>query len=95
MRLDKFLQVSGLIKRRTIAGEACKRCLVKVNGSLAKATKEVREGDVVEIDLPRRYLKARLLQPLEKAGLAKNKRREFIEVIEDLAKENPLDDWDL
>ncbi|MDR3119777.1 MAG: RNA-binding S4 domain-containing protein [Clostridiales bacterium] len=49
MRLDKYLKVSRLIKRRTLANEACDSERVKLNGKVAKAGAEVKEGDVVEI----------------------------------------------
>ena len=49
MRLDKFLQVSRLIKRRTVANELCQRGKVTVNGRNAKAGKELAEGDVLSI----------------------------------------------
>ena len=49
MRLDKFLKVSRLIKRRTVANEACDAGRVMVNGRRAKATVQVKQGDVIEI----------------------------------------------
>ena len=49
MRLDKFLKVSRLIKRRTVANEACDAGRVSINGRPAKASAEIKEGDVVEI----------------------------------------------
>ncbi len=49
MRLDKFLKVSRLIKRRTVANEACDAGRVKVNGRQAKASAPVRAGDTIEI----------------------------------------------
>ena len=49
MRLDKFLQVSRLIKRRTVANKLCQRGKVTVNGQNAKAGKELAEGDVLSI----------------------------------------------
>ena len=49
MRLDKFLKVSRLIKRRTVAKEACDGGRVSINGKVAKAGAEVKEGDVLEI----------------------------------------------
>ncbi|MBQ2307180.1 MAG: RNA-binding S4 domain-containing protein [Clostridia bacterium] len=49
MRLDKFLKVSRVIKRRTVANEACDAGRVTINGRPAKASAEVKEGDVVEI----------------------------------------------
>ena len=49
MRLDKYLKVSRIIKRRTVAKEACDGGRVTINGRPAKASAEVKEGDVVEI----------------------------------------------
>ncbi len=49
MRLDKYLKVSRLIKRRTVANEACDAGRVLINGRPAKASAEVRVGDVIEI----------------------------------------------
>lgn len=49
MRLDKYLKVSRLIKRRTVANEACDAGRVTVNGKVARASLDVKEGDVVEI----------------------------------------------
>jgi ribosomal 50S subunit-recycling heat shock protein len=49
MRLDKYLKVSRLIKRRTVANEACDGGRVMINGTPAKASREVKPGDVIEI----------------------------------------------
>lgn len=49
MRLDKFLKVSRLIKRRTVANEACDAGRVSVNGKIAKASQDVKVGDTIEI----------------------------------------------
>ena len=49
MRLDKYLKVSRLIKRRTVANEACDNGLVTVNGKAARASYEVREGDQISL----------------------------------------------
>jgi len=49
MRLDKYLKVSRIIKRRTIANEACDAGRVTVNGKVAKASADVKPGDIVEI----------------------------------------------
>ncbi len=49
MRLDKFLKVSRLIKRRTVANDACDAGRVSVNGKVAKASQNVKAGDVIEI----------------------------------------------
>ena len=57
MRLDKFLKVSRLIKRRTVANEACDAGRVLVNGKVAKASLAVKEGDVIEIQFGTRTVK--------------------------------------
>ena len=49
MRIDKFLKVSRLLKRRTIAQEACNGGRVSVNGRSAKPSQQIKEGDIVEI----------------------------------------------
>ena len=49
MRLDKFLKVSRIIKRRTLANEACDAGRVSINGKAAKAGTAVKEGDIIEI----------------------------------------------
>ena len=65
MRLDKFLKVSRIIKRRTVANEACDAEHVTVNGKRAKASYDVKEGDVIEITFGQRTLKARVLNVKE------------------------------
>lgn len=49
MRLDKYLKVSRLIKRRTVAAQACDAGRVSVNGAPAKAGKDIKAGDIIEI----------------------------------------------
>lgn len=65
MRLDKFLKVSRLIKRRTVANEACDAGRVLVNGKTAKASLNVKAGDVIEIQLGTRNVKAEVLDVQE------------------------------
>ncbi|MDY6314248.1 MAG: RNA-binding S4 domain-containing protein [Clostridia bacterium] len=62
MRLDKFLKVSRIIKRRTVANEACDGGRVTLNGRVAKASAEVRVGDVLEIAFGSNTLKAEVLK---------------------------------
>ena len=62
MRLDKFLKVSRIIKRRTVANEACDGGRVTLNGRVAKASAEVRVGDVLEITFGSNTLKAEVLR---------------------------------
>lgn len=54
MRLDKFLKISRIIKRRTLAKEACDSGRVSINGKIAKAGAEVKEGDIIELRLASR-----------------------------------------
>ena len=61
MRLDKYLKVSRLIKRRTVANEACDASHVSVNGRPAKASYEVKEGDEIEIGFGGRTMRVRVL----------------------------------
>ncbi len=61
MRLDKFLKVSRLIKRRTVANEACDAGRVTVNGKPAKASVNVKVGDVIEIMFGTRNVKVEVL----------------------------------
>ncbi len=61
MRLDKYLKVSRLIKRRTVANEACDAGRVSINGKIAKAGTEVKVGDVIEIQFGSRPVKAEVL----------------------------------
>ena len=61
MRLDKFLKVSRLIKRRTVANEACDAGRVLVNGSVAKASVKVKKGDIIEIQFGTKTVKAEVL----------------------------------
>ena len=61
MRIDKFLKVSRILKRRTVAQEACSAGKVMVNGRQAKPSHEIKEGDVVEILYNTGTLKFRVL----------------------------------
>jgi ribosomal 50S subunit-recycling heat shock protein len=62
MRLDKYLKVSRLIKRRTVANEACDGGRVSVNGKTAKASAEVKIGDVIEIGFGNKLVKVEITQ---------------------------------
>ena len=65
MRLDKFLKVSRLIKRRTVANEACDNARVSVNGRPAKASYDVKVGDVLRIQFGARTVTVEVLQVSE------------------------------
>ena len=65
MRLDKYLKVSRIIKRRTIANEACDAGRVVVNGKVARASYEVKVGDCIEITFGTREFKAKVVSVKE------------------------------
>ena len=65
MRLDKYLKVSRLIKRRTVANEACDAGRVMINGKAAKAGTDVKVGDVIEIGFGTRNVKVEVLDVQE------------------------------
>ena len=60
MRLDKYLKVSRIIKRRTVANEACDNGRVSVNGKVARASYDVKVGDLLEISFGTRLFKAQV-----------------------------------
>ena len=62
MRLDKYLKVSRLIKRRTVANEACDNGRISVNGRVVKASYEVKVGDQIEISMGTRTVAVEVLQ---------------------------------
>ena len=80
MRLDKYLKVSRIIKRRTVANDACDTEHVSVNGRRAKASYDVKEGDILEITFGERTLKIRVLNVQE--HVAKAAAAELYEVVE-------------
>ena len=67
MRLDKYLKVSRIIKRRTVANEACDAGRVLVNGKVARASYDVKVNDVLELQLGARTVKARVVSVNEYA----------------------------
>lgn len=74
MRMDKFLKVSRLIKRRSVANEACDAGRVLINGKQAKASTNVKKGDVIEIQFGMKTVEAEVLdiQDTTKKEEAKN-----------------------
>lgn len=79
MRLDKYLKVSRIIKRRTVANDACDTEHVTVNGKKAKASYDVKIGDVVEITFGERTLKFKVLEVKE--HVAKDEASSLYEII--------------
>jgi len=70
MRIDKYLKVSRLIKRRTVANEACDGQRINVNGRTVKASYDVKPGDIIEIQFGQRILKVEVLTVSEHATKA-------------------------
>lgn len=61
MRLDKYLKVSRIIKRRTVAKEACEGGRVSINGKVAKPSVDVKEGDIIDISFANKSIKAKIV----------------------------------
>lgn len=70
MRLDKWLKVSRLIKRRTVANEACDNARVNANGRPVKASYDVKAGDILELRLGERTVKVEVLVVADNVGKA-------------------------
>lgn len=79
MRLDKYLKVSRIIKRRTVAKEACDNGRVLINGKVSKAGTEVKENDIIEIIYAKGSLKAKIINITEHAF--KEQAKEMYEII--------------
>lgn len=87
MRLDKFLKVMMLIKRRTVANEMADEGFCKVNGRVAKPSVKLKTGDVLELDMWNCYKKLEILQLPERGSVSKQDVEKFIKVLEYRAKE--------
>lgn len=79
MRLDKYLKVSRIIKRRTVANEACDAARVTVNGRSAKASTQVKEGDILEISFGTNPLKVEVVSVKE--TVKKDEAKEMYKVL--------------
>ncbi len=87
MRLDKFLKVSRLIKRRTVAKEVSDQHRITINGRPAKAGTDVKPGDVLELDFGRRLIKVKVTEVRDVASTTQ--ARAMYEVIAEQVRE----DW--
>jgi len=91
MRIDKYLKVSRLVKRREIAKRLCEDGDMKINGKVAKASSEVKEGDLLELTLGRRVVEARVLDI--KPYSNKQTASQLYEIVSDtLGERTPIDD---
>lgn len=82
MRLDKFLKVSRIIKRRSVANEVCDMARVFVNDNPAKPAKQLKEGDVIMIEYKTRVLKAKILK-IPTGNVSINEASSLYEIIEE------------
>ena len=82
MRLDKFLKVSRIIKRRTVANEVCDMARVFVNDNPAKPAKQLKEGDIITIEYKVKTLKAKVLK-IANGNVSVNEAPFLYEIIEE------------
>ena len=80
MRLDKYLKVSRIIKRRTVAKEACENGRVLINNKVSKAGTEIKESDIIEIQFARKSLKAKIINIAE--HVKKDDAKAMYEIVE-------------
>lgn len=80
MRLDKYLKVSRIIKRRTVAKEACENGRIKINDRVAKPSVQIKEGDIIEIQFANRSIVARIINIAE--HVRKENAKEMYEILE-------------
>ncbi len=88
MRVDKFLKVMMLIKRRTVANEMADEGFVKLNGRTAKPSAQLKTGDILEIDTWNMYKKLEILALPEKGSVSKQDVEKYVKTIEYRAKED-------
>lgn len=79
MRLDKYLKVSRIIKRRTVAKEACEKGMVQINDKVAKSSSEVKVGDILTLTFGEKVVKYRITEIRE--HVLKNDAKELYELI--------------
>ena len=80
MRLDKYLKVSRIIKRRTVAKEVCESGRITINDKVAKPSTKIKEGDIIEITFANRVLKAQIINIAE--HVRKENAKEMYEILE-------------
>jgi ribosomal 50S subunit-recycling heat shock protein len=82
MRLDKFLKLTQIIKRRTVAKESAVDGVISVNGRRAKASLDIKEGDTIEVDMWNYYKAVMVLKIPAVGSIPKNALDEYIKVTE-------------
>lgn len=91
MRLDKFLKVTNLLKRRTVANEVADEGAIKVNGKVAKPSYTVKNGDIITIDLWNYEKVVKVIQVPEKNSIRKTEIDKYIEIVSYKTKSPPID----
>jgi len=86
MRIDKFLKIMMLIKRRTVANETASEGFVKLNGREAKPGAKVKAGDIIEIDMWNYYKKIEILAVPERGSVPKRDVEKYIKNLEYITK---------
>lgn len=81
MRLDLFLKVSRLIPRRSLAQEFCDAGLIKINGAVAKSSKEVKTGDEIEIKRRNRITRLKILEVPAQKQVSKQTASDLFEIL--------------
>ncbi len=81
MRIDKFLNTTNILKRRSVAQDLIKNNLVSINGAVVKQSREVKIGDIVEIKFLEYTKKYKILAIPESKNIPKNAKHNFVEEI--------------
>jgi ribosomal 50S subunit-recycling heat shock protein len=79
--------VARIVKRRSLAKELCEKGAVKINGEIAKPSKQVSLGDVIEVDTLTKYLKVKVLKVPKGKNVSKKESRELVETLEEVKKD--------
>jgi ribosomal 50S subunit-recycling heat shock protein len=83
MRLDKFLKISRIIKQRPRAKQLCDGEAVKINGTIAKAGKEVQEGDMIDVTIGDRQISAQVLS-VPARNVSREQAKELVKIVKDV-----------
>lgn len=81
MRLDKFLQLTGLVKRRALAKALCEAGRIRLNGKVAKPSSEVHDGDLIDAEIGWEHWQARVTR-LPKGSVPSAQRHEFVTILQ-------------
>ena len=86
MRFDSFLKISRIVKRRPLAKEMCDKKLVQMNGQVAKASKDVEEGDTITVKFSNRTLTVRV-EHIPQPAISKKEASNLYTILEDIRKD--------